>query len=193
MRRQSIRFSDEEETIVEQHQRQHHTSSFSKAVLEIIRDYPKIERLEEENTELCAKLEKSEASQNYSFSNDSKVDAHSNSESNQCSHKVSGNRCSLFFLKKGKILKVDPDFCDHCWEKQQKFKVTVNPSTSSIPTMYKKPKAKYCLEATLWIDRLKNMGRCKKCQLDTFDIWAECQRKNMYEPQRLTNEQKKSP
>jgi len=33
-------------------------------------------------------------------------------QENQCLHRVGDNRCSRFFLKKGKVIDVDLDFCN---------------------------------------------------------------------------------
>jgi len=106
----------------------------------------------------------------------------SQAQQNECIHRVTGETeegkivCSRFFLKKAKIVEVDPDFCNHCWELQNRLKTSGIPTASSIPSMYKKPEKIYCIDDTLYIDPLKHQAKCHNCKTKNFRMWAECQR-----------------
>lgn len=191
MRRQSIRFSDEEEKHIVHFQKQHRYRSFDQAVSEMVIDH---KRLEEKILELSAKLEKHEEPPNTSFSNDSEVDARSNPEPNLCSYRVNNVRdrdgkirCSRFYLSKGKIIPVDSDFCDHCYELQQKLKTSGILTKSPIPSIYKKPKEIYCYKDGMYLNPSKCLAKCTVCQRQDFKTWAECQRKNMYRSEKASS------
>ena len=102
--------------------------------------------------------------------------SHSQQAQNECIYRVSDNRCSRFFLKKAKIVTVDPDFCNHCWELQQKLKTSLPLSQTSTSNIYKKPDKIFCLKDYLWLDPLKYQAKCENCKLKDFYKWSDCQR-----------------
>jgi len=108
----------------------------------------------------------------------------SQAQKNECINRVTDNRCSRFFLKKGKIIEVDSDFCNHCWELQQRLKTTLATSSTPVTRFYQKPKDIYCYKDGMTLNPLKCQAKCTDCQLKHFNAWAECQRKNQIRSQR---------
>ena len=113
---------------------------------------------------------------NHFFSETPQVTFQSDTKNNQCPHRVTDNRCSRFFLNKAKIVTVDPDFCNHCWELQQRLKATLPPPQTSTSNIYKKPDKIFCLKDYLWLDPLKCQAKCENCKLKDFYKWSDCQR-----------------
>ena len=108
----------------------------------------------------------------------------------QCDFLNANNDCMKFWFSRGQIKKVTPIQCKHCWELQQKQKLTMESSSVSTkkpnyqtsrktnkPKTYNRIKKILCEATGRWEEPTKIQVRCEKCKNGNRTLWADCQKR----------------
>ena len=74
--------------------------------------------------------------------------------------------------------------CKFCWERKQKLKMNSVPQKSTLynGASRQKPTQILCKATGYWEKPLKILGRCERCKIANFSLWAECQKRYIDSP-----------